>query len=126
MKLKVLKPTAVLIDEMVENVSIPTRSGEIKILPRHENLQTLLTKGAVKINGQKRLSVERGVVKVEHDSIFIFLDENANIQKAKSLLEEAKELAGKGIDGRELPHELIEIEKEIKYELNKRALEESF
>ncbi|MEK7595096.1 MAG: hypothetical protein AAB443_00690 [Patescibacteria group bacterium] len=129
MKLLVLKATEVVFEGEVESVLLPTKAGKVKILPGHTSLATLLFPGVVKILGGselKKLQVERGLVSVEKDTITLLLDQTANNFEASKILNFALELARSGQDGRNLPHELIEVEKEIKYQLNKREFEETF
>lgn len=52
--LKIITPEKLVFEEIVEQVTMPTESGEITILPGHIPLVTVLSKGDIvaKINGE--------------------------------------------------------------------------
>ncbi len=52
LRLKVITPRKIVIDESVSSVTIPTASGEITILPHHTHLFSLLVEGVIKIKKQ--------------------------------------------------------------------------
>ena len=47
MRLKILLPTKVLVDEEVRKVSADAEDGELTLLPRHIDLTTTLTRGVL-------------------------------------------------------------------------------
>lgn len=68
LKLKIVTPERLVLEEMVEQVSLPTTLGEITVLPNHIPLITGLTSGDVVayINGEQvPMAVVGGFVEVK-------------------------------------------------------------
>lgn len=53
MKLKIITPTKQVVDREVSSVSVPSKEGEITILPKHTNLFSLLEEGIITIRAEK-------------------------------------------------------------------------
>ena len=49
LKLKIITPKKIALEEEVLSVTAPSEEGEITVLPHHVNLFTLLVEGIVKI-----------------------------------------------------------------------------
>lgn len=49
LKLKIITPRKIVLEEEVLSVTVPTTSGEITVLPRHEKLFSIITEGIIKI-----------------------------------------------------------------------------
>jgi len=47
--LKIITPKKIVLEEEVFSVTIPTTSGEITVLPKHEKLFSIITEGIIKI-----------------------------------------------------------------------------
>jgi len=57
LKLKVVTPERLILEELVDSVTVPTTEGEIGILPEHVPLVAGLKSGDIvaKTNGEERL-----------------------------------------------------------------------
>jgi F-type H+-transporting ATPase subunit epsilon len=69
LKLKIVTPERLVLEEMVEQVSLPTTEGEITVLPDHIPLITGLTSGDVVavVNGEYvPMAVAGGFMEVKH------------------------------------------------------------
>ncbi len=96
-KLKIVTPESVLLQEEIEGISIPTVEGEITVLPDHIPIIAAMKPGELKIKkGGKDefFAMMRGVVEVDGKTITILTDaaERADDIDAKRA-EEAKEKA---------------------------------
>ncbi len=98
-RLKVITPEKVVLDEEVSQVSLPTAGGEITILPGHIPLVTLLGKGdivGIKDSEAIPLAIVGGFVRVADDEVAIMADfaehvaslTSDEIEKAKARAEE--------------------------------------
>jgi F-type H+-transporting ATPase subunit epsilon len=70
LKLKIVTPEKLILEEMVEQVSLPTTLGEITVLPDHISLITELTSGDVVavIRGEHvPFAVVGGFLEVKHE-----------------------------------------------------------
>lgn len=47
--LKIITPRKIVLEQDADSITVPSANGEITILPRHENLFSLLVEGMVKI-----------------------------------------------------------------------------
>ena len=76
-KLRVITSHKVLVDEQVEEVSIPSLEGYLGILPGHRNLLVALGKGAIeyrKAQSKKHVAVNGGYASVQPESVLVFTD----------------------------------------------------
>jgi F-type H+-transporting ATPase subunit epsilon len=106
LKLKIVTPERLILEEMVEQVSLPTTLGEITILPDHIPLITGLTSGDIVafVNGEQLpMAVVGGFVEVKKNEngvteVAVLADfaepvselTDAAIEKAKARAEELK------------------------------------
>ncbi len=70
LKLKIITPERLVLEEMVDQVSLPTTLGEITVLPEHIPLITSLTSGDVVayINGEHvPMAVVGGFIEIKKD-----------------------------------------------------------
>lgn len=70
MELKILKLDGIKFEGKVSHVSLPTKDGEITILPNHIPLITILKKGDIKIEGQE-IKVEGGVAEIDGKKVVV-------------------------------------------------------
>jgi F-type H+-transporting ATPase subunit epsilon len=95
LNLKIITPEKVILDEEVSQVTLPTVSGEITVLPGHIPLVTLLGKGdivGIKDGESIPLAIVGGFVRVAGDEVAIMADfaehvsalTNEEIEKAKA------------------------------------------
>ena len=98
LKFKIVTPEKVIYESEILQVTLPTMSGEITILPNHIPLISVLKAGEIKIkdkNGEHNLAVSGGFLEVRGNNEIIILADHAervaDIDLAKT--EEAKQRA---------------------------------
>jgi F-type H+-transporting ATPase subunit epsilon len=77
LRLRVIAPRKLLVDEEVEGVSLPSLEGYLGILPGHRPLFTALGKGAITIRtakGEEKFSVHGGYAEIHPDRVFVFTE----------------------------------------------------
>lgn len=98
-KLKLIAPDGIKYEEEATSVSLPTRDGQITVLPGHVALITLLKPGEIVIdNGGKahELATEGGVAEITGTEIKILADTAEDAQSLDELkIVEAKKAAEK-------------------------------
>lgn len=75
--LKVITPDKLLVDEEVQEVSIPSLEGYLGILPGHRHLLTAIGQGEItykQSHGEKRFSVQGGYAEVLPERVLIFTE----------------------------------------------------
>lgn len=83
---KIVTPEGVVYENDIFQVSIPTVTGEITVLPRHIPLVTVLRTGELKIkdqNGDQVIAIAGGFVEVKGKNEVIILADNA--ERAESI-----------------------------------------
>ena len=86
LKLKVISPTDLLVDEEVLEVSLPSLEGYLGILPGHRPLFVALGQGLLiykRSNKQSELPVQGGYAEILADRVFVFI-EKAKDEKNRS------------------------------------------
>ena len=100
MKFKIVTPEKVIYENEIFQVSIPTTSGEITILPNHIPLVSVLKGGELKIkdkDGQHNMAVSGGFLEVRGNNEIVILADHAervadiDIQKAEEARQRAEE-----------------------------------
>ncbi|MEK7624083.1 MAG: F0F1 ATP synthase subunit epsilon [Patescibacteria group bacterium] len=79
-KFKIVTPERVIYENDVSQVSIPTTTGEITVLPHHIPLVSVITAGELKIkdaSGEQFLAVAGGFVEVRPNNELVILADNA-------------------------------------------------
>jgi F-type H+-transporting ATPase subunit epsilon len=98
---KIVTPAGVIYHDQVEQVTVPTTSGEITILPKHIPIVSVLKAGELIIqkDGHKMgLSVSGGIIEMQpDDKLFIMADtaeraEHIDIARAEEGRKRAEEL----------------------------------
>ena len=77
LKLRVITSHEVLVDEQVDEVSIPSLDGYLGILPGHRNLLVALGKGTIeyrKAQSKKHAAVNGGYARIQSESVLVFTD----------------------------------------------------
>ena len=100
LKFKIATPEKVVYEDEIYQVTIPTMSGEITVLPNHIPLVSILTAGELKIkdkDGEHPIAVEGGFLEVRKNNEIIILADNAERAEEIDLerAEEAKQRAEK-------------------------------
>jgi len=100
--LKIVTPEKVILEELVDQVTIPTTEGEITVLPDHIPLVAILGKGDIvaKVNGEEVPFVAvGGFIRVIGDEVAVMADfaeyvasiTDYDIEKAKAHAKELQE-----------------------------------
>ncbi len=77
LRLRVIAPSKLLVDEEVKEVSLPSLEGYLGILPGHRPLLAALGKGMMTYlteKGEEKFSVEGGYAEIHPDKILIFTE----------------------------------------------------
>lgn len=117
MNLNVVSPEGTIYQETVDEVSLPTPSGEITILPHHISLFTKMSDGIIVIQkGTKETMIATigGFVEVNEGIITILSDhliKTENIQTIKA--QEAKKRAEETMKKKEDNIDFVMAEKEL-------------
>ncbi len=76
MKLRIITPKKMVLEEEIESVTLPSVEGEITILPNHVSLFSLLKEGVVKIKYERKedfLAIGGGYVETNGDYVNILV-----------------------------------------------------
>jgi len=105
LKLRIITPQKIVLEEEVLSISLPTPNGEITILPHHINLFSLLTEGIIKFkkqNTEDYLAIGGGYLETDGNTVNILvsraygqdeIDEKLTVEainKARNILKESK------------------------------------
>jgi len=74
--LKIITPKKVVLEEEVRSVTVPTASGEITVLPKHEKLFSIITEGIIKIKkgeDEDYLSIGAGYLETDGKELNILV-----------------------------------------------------
>lgn len=100
MKFKIVTPEKTIYENEIFQVSIPTTSGEITVLPHHIPLVSVLAAGELKIKdkqGENHIAVSGGFLEVKGNNEIIILADHAeraeeiDLQKAEEARMRAEE-----------------------------------
>jgi len=110
----------------VKAVQIPGTEGEIGVLPSHSSLITTLEIGEVKIktdSEEKIIIINGGFAQINDDQIYILADEAELTEElTKKGIEEAIKMAEEKLSGTLLGSEILQLEKQIRYQKLKQKL----
>lgn len=132
MRINIISPSGKKVYEDVSSFSVRTQSGQLKILPHHANLLSALEITELVINSAEFskpqiFAINGGVLKFADDEAFILTDE---MVLAQDIIEkEIKEAREKGLERQAvepIQTDLIQIEKEIKYEKLKHKIRDKY
>ena len=123
-KFKIITPEKIVFeDNEVDVLVIPTKEGEITVLPNHIPLVSLLSPGELKIKKEKEeipLAISSGYLEVEKESrVTILVDTAERVEEIiEERAEEAKKraealLKEKRIDSKEFARITAKLEKEL-------------
>lgn len=107
--LKVITPRKVVIDRLVNSVSVPTAGGEITILPHHVHLFSLLVEGIVKIkkdDNEDALAIGGGYLETNGETVTVLVSraygqDEIDRDLTDKAVEEAKHILSKSTDEKE-------------------------
>jgi F-type H+-transporting ATPase subunit epsilon len=126
MKLTIISQTKKLYEQDIVMVTVPGKEGELGILPGHANLISILDIGEVKIKEKDKevtLAINGGIIEVKNDELIILANEAALAHELVTKeIDEAIKMAE--IKRRSVlePTELIQLEKQLRYEKLKRKM----
>lgn len=110
---KIVTPERVVFEDEVDSVTLPTRAGEITVLPSHIPLVSTLKAGEilVKKSGEETpMAISGGLVEVTENKLVVLADTAERIEeidearaeegrrKAQELLERKSEIAKEAVD----------------------------
>ena len=79
LKLKVITPRRLIVDEDVQMVTVPALEGELGILPGHKPLLVAVGKGKLsymKTQSSKDIAIQGGYAEILPDRVMVFTDVN--------------------------------------------------
>ncbi|PIR57641.1 MAG: ATP synthase F1 subunit epsilon [Parcubacteria group bacterium CG10_big_fil_rev_8_21_14_0_10_38_31] len=121
---EIVTPERIVFRGEVLQVTIPTKAGEITVLPEHIPLISILKPGVIEIKTQEKdkeiVAVSGGFIEVLKDKIVILADtaeraEEIDIEKAEEAIKRAEKIKIDGIhkDNVDFADITIKIEKEL-------------
>ena len=129
MKVNILSSVKqILVSDNVSELMVPTKSGIIGILNNHQDLVTSLDIGELVVKEgevSRKIAISGGFLSVKDNNVQILCDDA--IMEEEILLAEiakAEENAKLKLSGKLPEKELIELEKQLRYEKFKRKLVE--
>jgi F-type H+-transporting ATPase subunit epsilon len=129
MKVNILSSVKqILVSDKVSELSVPTKSGIIGILNNHQDLVTSLDIGELVVKegeSMRKIAISGGFLSIKDNNVQILCDD-AIMEEEIVLAEIAKaeENAKLKLSGKLPEKELIELEKQLRYEKFKRKLVE--
>lgn len=109
MQLNIITPTKSVLSEDVDQLTLPTETGEITILPNHVPLLTKVKPGELTIkknNKQTFFAITGGFLEMKQNQITILADyairaDDIEIAKAKEAQERAEKAMKEKVSGRD-------------------------
>lgn len=116
--LEIITPTKVILKEEVDEITLPTSSGEISILPNHVNLFTKIIPGEMVIrrgNKSDLFAISGGFLEIIKNHINILADHAIHAQDIEvAKVEEAKNRAEKAMKEKQTEKDYEELQDEIR------------
>lgn len=122
-KFKIATPERVVYEDEIDQITLPTKMGEITILPNHIPLVSSLMPGEILIKKDKEempMAVSGGFVEFNNNSLVILADtaervEEIDIERAEEARQRAKELLERKQDKEEVDFTALaaKMEKEM-------------
>lgn len=121
LQLEIITPLKSVLKEEVDEIILPTETGEITILPNHVDLVSKIKTGEITIKRAGKPSffaVTGGFLEVNHNNVTILADyavraEDIEIAKAKEAQERAKEKLRQKVSGREFAQAESDLRKSL-------------
>lgn len=129
LKTKIISQTHEIYQGNASALTIPTTNGIITVLPNHMDLVSLLTMGVVQIQEQNstlNILVNSGLVQVKENIVTIlsdeaFLPQDILLNEINTAIDSAKQHIAAPLSGTEL----IQLEKQLRFELFKKNFVEN-
>jgi len=96
LKLEIVTPEKIVYSQTVDEVTLPTTTGQIGVLPGHQPLLTMVKGGDVIARGAKteHLAIDQGFARVQGDTISILTEAAIEIEEIDlNFVEEAQQRA---------------------------------
>lgn len=124
MNFKIVTPDGVIYEDAVDQISLPTKSGEITVLAHHIPLISVIRSGEIRIQKQNQevvLAVSSGVLEVrENNEVIVIADtaeraEHIDLERAEAARLRAQELLKQEIFEDDMQFALLQakMEKEL-------------
>ena len=119
---KIATPERVVYKEDVDAVTLPTRQGEITVLPNHIPLISVLTPGMIRVKNDGKetlMAVSGGFIEVLTTKVVVLADtaersDEIDVARAEAAIKKAQELREqRSVDIREFATLTAKIEKEL-------------
>jgi F-type H+-transporting ATPase subunit epsilon len=119
---KIATPERVVFKDDVDEVTLPTRQGEITILPNHIPLIGILQPGMIRVKNKGKevvMAVSGGFIEVLSTKVVVLADtaersEEIDVERAELAIKKAKDLQEqRAVDGRGFAALSAQIEKEL-------------
>ncbi len=95
--LKIITPERIVLEETIEQITLPTAAGEITILPNHIPIVSLLKPGEIRIKANKEekiLACSGGFIEFNNNQLKILADSAEHLEELDELkIKEAQERA---------------------------------
>lgn len=126
-KVKIISQTKTLFDEECLSATLPSATGQITILPNHASLITLLDMGRVFLtlsnDGNKEMLISGGTASFANNELTILTEDGiASEELIREEIEEALKNAREQRSAQLDPTELIQLEKQLRFEMFKKNL----
>ncbi len=110
LKLKIIAPDKIVWDQEVDEVILPSQSGQLGILSNHAPLLTGLNIGVLQIrmgNQSARIAIDRGFAEVENNEVTVLVNraergDQIDIEKARAARAAAEQMLATSQDKSDL------------------------
>lgn len=121
LQLEIITPLKSVLKEEVDQITLPTETGEITILPNHVDLVSKIKTGEMIIKRNSKptfFAITGGFLEVSNNNVTILADyavraEDIEIAKAKEAQERAKEKLRQKVSGREFAQAESDLRKSL-------------
>jgi len=123
-KFRITTPEKIVLEEMVDQITLPTQAGEITVLPGHVALLTIVVPGVIETKSDKKsntMAVSGGFLEF-HDNEMIILADTAEraeeidvkrAEDARKMAEQLKQDARKSHDEEQFAQVISIVEKQL-------------
>jgi len=99
LRLRIITPKKIVLEKEIFSITLPTKEGEITILPRHANLFSILEEGILKIkydNDEDYLAIGGGYLETDGKEVNVLVSKAYGQDEIdEKMIEEAKKQAEK-------------------------------
>lgn len=110
LKLEIVTPEKVVLSEEVDSITIPTKNGEITVLPEHENLIATLGSGELlyrKDGKETSIAITGGTLEINGENVTLLAEhaispDDIQVNKAREAREKAEKLMKENLNEHDL------------------------